>query len=92
MLESFIADYSAKHGSEPSTFAGYAYDGLHLMVDAIKRAGSSDKAQVRDALEATDGFVGVTGEFNFSASDHLGLSLDAFYMVEVQNGAWKLVD
>lgn len=92
VLEGFIADYSAKYGSEPSAFAGHAYDGLYLMVEAIQRAGTIDKAPVRDALEATEGFVGITGEFNFSASDHMGLSLDAFHMVEVQNGAWQLID
>ena len=92
VLEDFIADYSAKYGAEPSAFAGHAYDGLYLMVEAIKRAGTIDKAAIREALEATAGFVGITGEFNFSASDHLGLSLDAFHMVEVQNGAWQLID
>ena len=92
VLESFIAEYSAKYGSEPSAFAGHAYDGLYLMVEAIKRAGTIDKASVRDALEATQGFVGITGEFNFSAADHMGLSLDAFHMVEIRNGAWQLID
>ena len=92
VLESFIAEYSAKYGSEPSAFAGHAYDGLYLMVEAIRRAGTIDKAAVRDALEATQGFVGITGEFNFSASDHMGLSLDAFHMVEIRNGAWQLID
>ena len=92
VLEDFIAEYSAKYGSEPSAFAGHAYDGLYLMVEAIKRAGTSDKASVRDALEATQGFIGITGEFNFSASDHMGLSLDAFHMVEVRDGAWQLID
>ena len=92
VLESFIAEYSAKYGSEPSAFAGHAYDGLYLMVEAIRRAGTSDKASVRDALEATQGFVGITGEFNFSASDHMGLSLDAFHMVEIRDGAWRLID
>lgn len=92
VLEGFIAEYSARHGAEPSAFAGHAYDGLYLMVEAIKRAGTIDKAAIREELEATAGFVGITGEFNFSASDHLGLSLDAFHMVEVQNGAWQLID
>ena len=92
VLESFIAEYSTKYGAEPSAFAGHAYDGLYLMVEAIKRAGTSDKATVREALEATEGFIGITGEFNFSASDHMGLSLDAFHMVEVRDGAWQLID
>ena len=39
----------AAYKTDVSTFGGYAYDGLMLAVDAIKRAGSTDKAKVRDA-------------------------------------------
>lgn len=75
-----------------STFGGHAYDGLMLMVDAVKRAGSADKAKVRDALEQTSGFMGTAGVVNFKADDHLGLNLDAFRMLEIRNGEWTLVD
>ncbi|MGC2855190.1 ABC transporter substrate-binding protein [Novispirillum sp. DQ9] len=75
-----------------STFGGHAYDGLMLMVDAIKRAGSTDKAKVRDALEQTSGFMGTAGVVNFKPDDHLGLNLDAFRMLEIRNGDWALVD
>jgi branched-chain amino acid transport system substrate-binding protein len=74
-----------------STFGGHAYDGLMLIVDAIKRAGSTDKAKVRDALEATKGYVGTAGVVNMSATDHMGLDLSAFVMLEVKGGAWSLV-
>lgn len=75
-----------------STFGGHAYDGLMLIVDAIKRAGTTDKEKVRDALEQTKGFMGTAGEVNFSENDHLGLTLDAFRMLEIRNGDWTLVD
>ena len=58
--------------------------------DAIKRAGSTDKAKVRDAIEATKGFVGTGGVFNMSATDHMGLDLSAFRMFEIKNGDWVL--
>ena len=41
--------------------------------------------------EATKGFVGVTGTFNMAASDHLGLDLSAFRMLEIKGGNWALV-
>ncbi|MCA1939511.1 MAG: ABC transporter substrate-binding protein [Caenispirillum bisanense] len=84
--------YEGKHGAgSVSTFGGHAYDGLMLITDAMKRAGSTDKAAVRDALEQTKGYMGTGGEVTFSATDHLGLTLDAFRMLEIKNGDWALI-
>ncbi|MBS1158529.1 MAG: amino acid/amide transporter substrate-binding protein, family [Proteobacteria bacterium] len=82
--------YKSQYKADVSTFGGYAYDGLMLAVDAIKRAGSTDKAKVRDALEATRGFVATSGTFNMSPSDHMGLDLSAFRLLEVKNGEWTI--
>ena len=83
--------YEAKYKSEVSTFGGHAYDGLMLAVNAIKAAGGTDKAKVRDAIEATKGYVGTGGVVNMSATDHMGLDLSAFRMLEVKSGNWSLV-
>lgn len=83
--------YKAQYKADVSTFGGYAYDGLMLAVDAIKRAGTTDKAKVRDALEATKGFVATSGTFNMSPTDHMGLDLSAFRLLEIKNGDWTLV-
>jgi branched-chain amino acid transport system substrate-binding protein len=61
-----------------------------LAVDAIKRAGGTDKAKVRDAIEATKGYVGTGGVVNMSATDHMGLDLSAFKMLEIKGGDWTL--
>jgi branched-chain amino acid transport system substrate-binding protein len=82
--------YKDRYKIDPSTFGGYALDALNLSVDAIKRAGGTDKEKVRNALEQTKGFVATTGVFNMSATDHMGLDLSAFRMVEVKNGDWQL--
>ena len=82
--------YKAQYKQDVSTFGGYAYDGLMLAVDAIKRAGGTDKAKVRDALEATKGFVGTSGTFNMSTTDHMGLNLSAFRMLEIKHGDWTI--
>ena len=83
--------YEARHKAEVSTFGGHAYDAAMLFVNAVKTAGSSDRAKVRDALEATKGYVGTGGIVNMSATDHMGLDLSAFRMLEVRNGTWSLV-
>ena len=56
----------------------------------MKRAGSTDKSKVRDAIESTKGFVATSGTFNMTANDHMGLNLTSFRMLEVKNGKWTL--
>jgi len=85
-------EYEKRFNQEVSTFGGHAYDGLMLAVEAMRRAGSADKAKVRDALEATRGYMGTAGVVNMSAQDHMGLDLTAFRMLEVRKGDWQLVD
>jgi len=90
VAQGYANAFKAKWKTDVSTFGGHAYDGLMLAVDAIKRAGSTDKAKVRDAIEATKGFVGTGGVVNMSATDHMGLDLSAFKMLEIKGGDWTL--
>ena len=83
--------YQAKTGQPVSTFGGHAYDGLMILVDAMKRAKSADGAKVRDEIEKTKGYVGTGGIVNITATDHMGLDLSAFHMLEIKNGDWTLV-
>ena len=92
VVAGYTKAFADKYKADVSSFGGHAYDGLMLAVNAIKAAGSTDKAKVRDALEATKGYVGTAGVVNMSASDHMGLDLSAFRMLEVRNGNWALVN
>ena len=91
ILLAYKNKYEARHGPV-STFGGHAYDGLMLAVAAIERAGGTDKAKVRDQIESTKGFIGTAGVFNMTPQDHMGLTLDAFKLVEIRDGDWKIVD
>ena len=91
VVEAYKQAFETQYKQDVSTFGGHAYDGLMLMTQAMKNAGSTDKAKVRDALERIHGFMGIDGEFNFSPTDHMGLSLAAFLMLEIKNGDWTLV-
>jgi branched-chain amino acid transport system substrate-binding protein len=91
VVTSYKKEYEDRFKQEVSTFGGHAYDGLMLVVQAMQRANSTDKAKVRDALEQTRGYVGTGGVVNMSAQDHMGLDLSAFRMLEVRKGDWQLV-
>jgi branched-chain amino acid transport system substrate-binding protein len=83
--------YESKTGQPVSTFGGHMYDGLMIMVEAMKRAGGADKKKVREEIEKTRGFMGTAGVVNMSPTDHMGLDLSAFRMLEIRNGDWTLV-
>jgi branched-chain amino acid transport system substrate-binding protein len=91
VLLDYKTKFEAKHG-EVSTFGGHAYDGLFIAVEAVKRAKGTDKAKVRDEIERTKEFVGTAGVFNMTPEDHMGLSVDAFKLLEVRKGSWVIID
>ncbi len=64
----FAEAFKAKFGNYPS-YAGYtAYDEVYFIVDAIKRAGSTDPDKLVEALEATD-WEGTLGRIQFYGKD-----------------------
>jgi branched-chain amino acid transport system substrate-binding protein len=85
LLEKYKADYEAKYKEDVSTFGGHAYDAIMILAKAIETAGA-DKEKVRDAIENMKGLVGTAGVFNFSATDHNGLDINAFEMLTVKAG------
>jgi branched-chain amino acid transport system substrate-binding protein len=90
-----VTDYSRKYqektGQPVSTFGGHAYDGLMILVEAMQRAKGVDKAKIRDEIEKTKGYVGTGGVVTMTPSDHMGLDLSAFRMLEIKKGDWTLV-
>src|SRR5918995_1870522 len=81
-----------KTANQPvSTFGGHAYDGFFILIDAMKRANSTDPQKINAEIEKTRGFIGTAGIVNMSPTDHLGLDLTAFKMLEIKNGDWTEV-
>src|SRR5215218_1986298 len=92
VVTGYTKTYQQKTGQPVSGFGGHAYDGLMIFAEAAKRAGSLDKAKVRDEIEKTKNFIGTGGVVNMSPTDHMGLDLSAFRMLEIKNGDWVLAN
>jgi branched-chain amino acid transport system substrate-binding protein len=61
-VQKFVADYEKRwDGEQPGAFSALGYDAVHVLVDAIKRAGTTESAKLRDALAETKNLDGVTG-------------------------------
>ena len=91
VLESYIADYSNEYKVEPNSFGGYAWDAFNLLVNALEKAGP-DRVAIREELEKTQRFVGISGVFNMTPQDHNGLKEDSAVLVQVEQGKWKLIE
>lgn len=83
VVQTFVKNYQKKYGATPDALAALAYDAAKLLVDAIKRAGSTDSAKIRDALASTKGFRGVTGVITFDANRN---PVKSAVIIEIKGG------
>jgi len=67
-IQNFVKAYQAKFSVAPDSLAALAYDAAKVLADAIKRAGGTDGAKLKDAINATKEFKGVTGSITLDAS------------------------
>jgi len=65
-VQRFVADFRRLYGSAPDSFAATSYDAARIMLAAIERAPTLERAAVRDSLAATKDFPGVTGAVTFN--------------------------
>lgn len=87
VTDTLIEEYSAKYGKNPDTFAGHAWDGLYMIVKALKKAGA-DTAKLRDEIEKIKNFAGIGGIFSYSPTNHDGLTTKDMIMIRIENGEW----
>ena len=66
-IQKFVAAYKARNGNVPDALAALGYDAMKVLADAITRAGTTEGPQLKDAINATKGFVGVTGTISLDA-------------------------
>jgi branched-chain amino acid transport system substrate-binding protein len=89
-LINYVNQYREKYNVEGDHFGGHAGDAVMLLKRAIEQ-GAFTPAAIRDQLEKTKKFAGIGGTFSYSPQDHAGLTSDAFVLVQVVKGDWKLI-
>jgi branched-chain amino acid transport system substrate-binding protein len=88
VLLAYARDFESKYGPR-NTFGGHAWDAIQIALRAMGTAGA-DRAKLREAIEGIRNFVGITGVFDFSPTDHNGLDRRAVSMIEIVDGQWRL--
>lgn len=67
-IQNFVKAYQAKFNVAPDSLAALAYDSAKVLADAIKRAGGTDSAKLKDAINSTKDFKGVTGTITLDSN------------------------
>jgi len=87
-VKAFVAAYKKATGKDSQNLHGYGYDGIHLIADAIRRAGSTDKEKIREAMQKTN-YAGVMGKkgmrYTFPEGKRAGFDPDGMVVRVYEN-------
>ena len=86
-VQGFIEAYKKKYNHAPNVFAALGYDAGKMLVDALKRAGSSDTEKIREALEATKDLKVGTGTISMDKNHN---PIKTAVILEMKNGEKEL--
>jgi len=67
-VQGFVNRFKAKFGSAPDDMAALGFDSAMILADAIKRAGTTEPAKLRDAIASTKDYQGITGKITIDAN------------------------
>ena len=83
-VRAFVQRYRARwNGETPEAVSALGYDAVYLIAAAIRSAGTTDSAKLRDAIAATKDFPGVTGQTTIDENRN---SSKPAVMLAVKNG------
>ena len=87
-VRQFVQKYEERYGVKPDSLAALGYDAARVLADSIRRAGTTDGPALRDAIAATEGFQGVTGNITLGPDRNpVGKKL---VVMEIRNGQLAL--
>lgn len=84
-VQNFIKNYKAKYNMDPNQFAVLGYDAAYMMAEAIRKAGSTDKQAIIDALAKLE-YNGLTGEMHFDENRN---PVKTAIIIKIENGVYK---
>jgi branched-chain amino acid transport system substrate-binding protein len=90
VVSDFASRYKTAYGTDPDIFAGHAFDAINILAAALKSTnGDTDPAKLNAAVEATKNLVGFGGTFNYTSTDHNGLTENDLTMYVIKSGTWQ---
>lgn len=87
VVQDFLKEYRERHKIEPDMVGASAYDAFMIIVEAIKTAGSTDGAKIRDAIAALKDYNGLTGLIG--GFDEIGEVVKPVQVQVVRDGVFR---
>lgn len=83
LVQTFVSKIKQRHGKAPEANAALGYDALHIFANAVKRAGSLDRAKIRDEIAATKDYQGVSGTISMGPDRN---PIKPVAIIQIRNG------
>ena len=87
-VQNFVAAYKKRFGSTPDSNASLGYDSVLVLVDAIRRAGTTERDALREAIATTRDFMAVTGKITIDSERNASKNA---VIIQVKNGKFEFV-
>jgi branched-chain amino acid transport system substrate-binding protein len=87
-VQNFVAAYKKRFGSTPDSNASLGYDSVLVLVDAIRRAGTTERNALREAIATTRDFMAVTGKITIDSERNASKNA---VIIQVKNGKFEFV-
>ncbi len=88
-VQDWVKRYVAKFGKDPSQNSARAYDGMMLLLNAMKTANSTEPAAIRDAVRNTKNYDGLQGKITIDSKT--GEYVGEVFIVQAENGGWNFL-
>ena len=87
-VQNFVAAYKKRFGSTPDSNASLGYDSVLVLVDAIRRAGTTERGALREAIATTRDFMALTGKITIDSERNASKNA---VIIQVKNGKFEFV-
>ena len=88
-VHTFVQKFQSKYNQTPDAMAALGYDSAMVLVDAMKRAGTTDGPKLREAIAATKDHDGITGKITLDAQRNASKPA---VILTVKSGKFKFVE
>jgi len=88
-IENFVKKFEEKYKQTPDAMAALGYDSAMVLIEGIKRAGTTDGPKLRDAIAATKDHDAITGKITLDSQRN---ATKAAVILTVKDGKFKYLE
>lgn len=89
IIQNFVKEFQAKYNEIPDAMAPLGYDAAMILFEAIKKAGSTDGAKVKEIIAQTQDYPGITGKITINEERN---AVKPAVVLKVEDGKIKFVE